>query len=397
MGRTGQEMCWARCAWVGNLGWRWRIVGLAAVLGCSGSGSRMPDDAGSRVTLTVTVTGPGSVSRSPDGDVCGAGCVEYPAGTTVVLTPVPQAGFSVASWHGGGCDTSGDRPCHITLAADTTVGLDFCTYNRVVDPVAGDDAASGSCGAPFRTLTHALAVAPAFATISLRPGRYDAAHGESFPIDIPVGFEVVGDVAGKGAGAAPVVIEGGDPDFGVAVTLRAGAKLRGVTVRGTMVGIDASFSALIQDDTIENASSTGVQVALGGGSLKIIDNRITGNAFGISFSDPFDGNGSAGSIVQGNVIRGNATGVDCAGDCGDLGGGAGGSTGGNQLICNTLHNLRAATFTAAPLTFAARNNQWDAAPPTRSCATTPSDICESTPQSVSVVADGYSPTTQPCQ
>lgn len=372
------------------------VIAALAVLGCSGAGPGIPD-ATDRIRITVAVTGPGTATVSPDGLSCGAGCAEYLPGTTVIVTPKPDTGLSVASWHGGGCEPSGDAPCRVMLSADTAIALDFCAYQIVADALAGDDAAAGICRAPFRTLTHALAVAQTGDSISLRPGRYDTVNGEVFPIVIPTGVEIIGNVASKGAGAAPVLIRGGDLTLGVAVRMDTLARLRGVTVRGDRTGIRADGLTVIQDDTIENCSEVGIEVAPGASDLKILDNAITDNAIGIAFDDPADRDGNATSAVAGNLIRHNDTGVSCAGDCGDLGGGAGDSAGKNKLICSTLYNLHLTTHSATLLVVAAKNNQWDAAPPSGGCGTTPADICVPMPQFGMVTVQGYSTTTEPCQ
>lgn len=71
-------------------------------------------------TLTVSVTGQGSgtVTSSPAGITCPAGCSEtFDYGTTVALSPVPGLGSKFAGWNGdadckdGSVTITGDRNC----------------------------------------------------------------------------------------------------------------------------------------------------------------------------------------------------------------------------------------------------------------------------------------------
>lgn len=80
--------------------------------------------------------------------------------------------------------------------------------DRYVNQATGDDGNNGSSGAPWATITHALATADTFVTIRVAPGTYDAANGESFPLIMKKGQTLVGNVAGKGAGGTPTLIQG---------------------------------------------------------------------------------------------------------------------------------------------------------------------------------------------
>jgi len=74
-------------------------------------------------TLTVTVTGPGSVTSDPAGVNCGSDCLEnYAGGTAVSLTALPDKGASFAGWSG---DCSGTGACLVIMSAPKTVGALF--------------------------------------------------------------------------------------------------------------------------------------------------------------------------------------------------------------------------------------------------------------------------------
>jgi len=149
-------------------------------------------------------------------------------------------------------------------------------FEIFVDPVAGTDEAAGdhevagtgevaanreaiassaprerigSRAQPFKTLSYALQQAASGAVIYLQPGCYDAAQGERFPLQIPPGVTVVGDVPTRGNETA--IVGGGDwrsAAFGrqnVALVLAEMAQIRGVTVtnshpKGTGIWIEAA-------------------------------------------------------------------------------------------------------------------------------------------------------------
>ena len=77
-------------------------------------------------TLTVTTSGPGSVTSSPSGINCGATCVAgYQPGTTVTLTAAAAAGATFSGW-GGAC--SGLSPsCTVAMTAFRSVTATFTT------------------------------------------------------------------------------------------------------------------------------------------------------------------------------------------------------------------------------------------------------------------------------
>ena len=74
-----------------------------------------------RPTLTVIVSGTGSVSSNPTGITnCTTNCsVAFNKGTSVTLT----AGSGLTGWSGGGCSGTGN--CQVTLNNDTTVTANF--------------------------------------------------------------------------------------------------------------------------------------------------------------------------------------------------------------------------------------------------------------------------------
>jgi parallel beta-helix repeat protein len=77
-----------------------------------------------------------------------------------------------------------------------------------VDAVNGNDLGPGTSNEPFKTITHALSADGSDKTIKVRPGTYDAALGEVFPLVLQPGQILIGDEINKGDGAAPTLIVG---------------------------------------------------------------------------------------------------------------------------------------------------------------------------------------------
>ncbi len=76
------------------------------------------------VSLVVSKHGKGKVSSTPAGIDCGSSCsMSSTSGTSVTLTPVPDAGATFLGWSGGGC--SGVGSCTVTLGASISVTANF--------------------------------------------------------------------------------------------------------------------------------------------------------------------------------------------------------------------------------------------------------------------------------
>ena len=92
-------------------------VNNPAVPGCPGFGTN--------ATLTVSVTGNGTVTSAPAGiDCTSTTCsATFPAGSTIILTATPATGATFFSWSAG-CTPSGNQ-CTLTLNNNTTIGATF--------------------------------------------------------------------------------------------------------------------------------------------------------------------------------------------------------------------------------------------------------------------------------
>jgi hypothetical protein len=79
--------------------------------------------------LTVTASGPGTVTSAPAGIVCGSDCSEsYPAGTSVTLTAVPRRNAKFIGWNGGGCAGT-DPTCVVNVQTATSISASFARKN----------------------------------------------------------------------------------------------------------------------------------------------------------------------------------------------------------------------------------------------------------------------------
>src|SRR4051794_19536060 len=70
------------------------------------------DTSGGNQTLSVTVSGPGSVTATNIDCPSGACSTSYPQGTMVTLTETPQINASFSGWAG---DCTGTGPCTVTM------------------------------------------------------------------------------------------------------------------------------------------------------------------------------------------------------------------------------------------------------------------------------------------
>jgi parallel beta-helix repeat protein len=249
-----------------------------------------------------------------------------------------------------------------------------------VNAATGDDATGNGTTIPYKTITKALSVAVAGDTVTVAPGTYDAALGETFPIVIPPLVRLVGDEANKGNGTTPTRIVGAGgkssllPFIGAAVSPGENTTVAGFVITATSPTITYPMGIVVEDNTVTirnnrivDSGKSGIYFVSGGNNCLVAGNVIRNNGvtpfnngIGISF---INGTGP-GVRVENNVITANIVGVDydAPAASGDLGGGATGSVGGNVIAGNFEIDLW--TNVDAGVTISARNNLWNALPPT---------------------------------
>jgi hypothetical protein len=77
----------------------------------------------SQATLTVSVTGSGTVTSGPSGIACPSTCsADFGAGTNVNLTATPASGWSFSGWSGA---CSGSGSCTVTMSSSQAVTATF--------------------------------------------------------------------------------------------------------------------------------------------------------------------------------------------------------------------------------------------------------------------------------
>ena len=111
------------------------LLGFISACG-GGSGDSNPDGGGGGggtlvdFTLTVSVSGSGSVTSSPSGIDCGSDCTQdYAQNSSVVLTAEAAAGFDFVGWSGA---CSGTGTCSVTMSGDQSVTASFEQTNTQV-------------------------------------------------------------------------------------------------------------------------------------------------------------------------------------------------------------------------------------------------------------------------
>lgn len=239
-----------------------------------------------------------------------------------------------------------------------------------MDVEDGDDLGTGNDDDPFSTITHALSLAEDGERIRARPGTYTAASGETFPLMIPRGVELVGSSRRTTniEGSARLPVESCPTDPFVSIVLAADATLEDFTIHSDRPNDNRIGVQLVGDRArVRNSTIRGVEqyrsdpgsygiVSGSGRAFRIENNIIVDNQTGINFVD-----GGDETRISGNTVIRNDRGVllQATPATYDLGGGPHGSRGGNVFSCNDAYDLMASRNTLVY----AEDNLWDHVPP----------------------------------
>jgi hypothetical protein len=252
----------------------------------------------------------------------------------------------------GCCCDSGPPPG----ISDTTI---------VVDADDGyDNMGTGTSVSPFQTITRGLQFANDGDKVQVEPGTYDATLGEVFPIVIPNGVTLIGDVAFSdgiaviaGHGAWTSTAAGVSVDVAVVATERSRIEGMGVTAsEGTAIWAEGATGAVIKTNALAD-STAGIEVA--GADPLVAFNEVSGSEYGLAVL------AGATPHVRNNTFTANGIGIWIGpGTTPDLGTAL--DPGGNVLHSNTECDLENASAT----TVDAIGNAWDADPFLFTAATT---------------------------
>lgn len=198
-----------------------------------------------------------------------------------------------------------------------------------VDPVKGNDTNNGSQTAPFKTITHALAVVKkstaAPLTISLNPGVYTHTSGETFPLVIPTGVSLTGTDYGHSLAKGSYINGSGEdttlekaqgrPAHSIFTTIVVPSSI-GLTLDKIYVGttIPSAQGTYGSVDVLGSLSASAVTFGLGGrfqanGGIVVAGGTLTCTAcavlgrdfaikaFSLSGSSSSGGSGSGGPTI----------------------------------------------------------------------------------------------------
>jgi hypothetical protein len=268
----------------------------------------------------------------------------------------------------GGCTSTG--------GAGTLCCSGAATTHYYVNAATGSDSNDGLAPivggghGPFKTITKAVSVATTSGqTINVAPGSYVAGAvgvGETFPINVPAGVNLIGDEASSGtAGNGTRIVGCGTiAGFSGAVGVAAGAVIAGFTVTcpsGSGVIVTGSNANIaVRNNTLINNGDTGVFVTAPTG---VALNTSTSNFVGLRYI-----NTVTGGKAENNTLTGNSYGVvynTNGANMGDVSTPTN-SVGNNILSCNTNSDFWVQIST---LSIQAAANRWDHGPPNLSPTT----------------------------
>lgn len=207
---------------------------------------------------------------------------------------------------GGSAATSGVQcPAGVTPPAGLNPDI-------IVSAATGSNAtATGTCTAPYQTIYEAVSASQAGDVIWVAPGRYDEALGEVFPLMVPTGVTLVGDVANKGMGMTQTLIYGsgvvGSTPYAADVALSGGARISGFVLGhdwvhmgfGVYVEDANNNAATVSQNTLSNTIYGGVAL-VGQGNTLVENNVLNSSSYGVFQV------AAIAATIQDNVFQGPA-------------------------------------------------------------------------------------------
>ncbi|MEM2941609.1 MAG: hypothetical protein QW304_08705, partial [Thermoproteota archaeon] len=258
-------------------------------------------------TLTVSISGHGTVTSNPSGINCsnnGGNCIaQYSSGTTVTLTATPAQGYKFSSW-GGSCSGS-STTCQLVMNADRSV---TAIFSLIVEPLTYDTTFgnNGWFNTSYGTITHFTSIRDVdkgylvSGTDGVCLVDYTGQLDPSFGNNGCVSSDLTHDFAAEPAGSG-YIIAGLNNNSELILRLH---NTSGGLVKEVDAGpVDANFVSL-------RSTSDGSHVVFAGGSTVVITDTSLSTVKAVKLVDAWLGtdgegkiiNGIAGAIIDSNRI-----------------------------------------------------------------------------------------------
>ena len=182
------------------------------------------------------------------------------------------------------------RRCIVLVLTSLAIATSAMAFDPFVDAVNGNDSNDGSFNTPVKTIKKALTLVSASGTIHVRPGTYNAALGETFPITMPSGIKLQST-----GGAAATIIDA-----------------TGANARVFLCSANSS-STLIEGFTITGGfyqPPTDGSNATGGGIFMDNNDQTTIKRCIIAGNEARGYNGNGGGFFSGGIAYGGGIGIN---------------------------------------------------------------------------------------
>jgi hypothetical protein len=281
-------------------------------------------------TLSVGVSGSGTVTSTPSGISCGSTCsASFASGTQVTLNETPASGSIFSGWSGA---CSGAGSCVVIMSAAESVTATFTqALTRTFVSSSGVDTNPCTVAAPCATFAHAYTLTGASGSIAaLDPGKYGPLT-ITYPVTVNGNgwAAITAPAQGNGitinAGSGNVILTGLEIDG-------AGAAYNGIVFNS---GNSLTVSNCIVKDFIsaDGTSGNGIMIAPTSGTIDftIVNTVALNNASAGIHYLPASGSAAATGAIDHVTVANNAIGMAV-----DLSGASGGSAA--VTISNSVAN-----------------------------------------------------------
>ena len=281
-------------------------------------------------SLSVGVSGSGTVTSSPSGISCGTTCsASYTGGMQVTLTETPASGWFFSGWSGA---CSGSGSCVVTMSAAESVTATFA--QGLADTFvssSGVDSNPCTISAPCATFAHAFTLTGVGGIITaVNPGKYG-------PLTINYPVSVNGN--GWAAITAPAQGNGITVNAGLGNVILAGLEVDGAGAAYNGIVFNSGGTLTVSNCTVHDfitgngPSGNGIMIAPTSGTINFTIVKtvaLNNGSAGIHYL-PASGSATATGAIDHVIAGGNAIGIAV-----DLSAASGGSAAVN--ISNSVAN-----------------------------------------------------------